>query len=396
LKRKRLRAKKARNFSLPFHRVTDGTFCNRDAPGRRRQQARGVPVLIGPLAHWLLRARLAPGAMRTEPLSGRLVGGRDAGIALGGFPVLVPGEGSVTAWETDWTPALERYAAIFGLQVQVIGGREVLGTGAGGAEGAWQPQLAAGIADWLIERQADRPADALRRRLPLIAGWVASRIRAGIETADLPHLGPEGEERVRLVDWYEPYAEHFSVESLTLRQRRHRGDWSPDMVRAIFVSGDATVVLPWDPVRDRVLLIDQFRPGPAARGDAQPWFYETVAGRVDPGETPEQAALREAVEEAGITLRRLVPAPHHYSSPGAVAEYLYLYVGITDLPDDVAGFGGLDIEDEDIRSHVLPRAELARMALAGEIRNGPLLTLALWLELSAARIRAELGLAPAG
>ena len=30
------------------------------------------------------------------------------------------------------------------------------------------------------------------------------------------------------------------------------------------------VVLPWDPVRDRVLLVDQFRAGPAARGDGQP------------------------------------------------------------------------------------------------------------------------------
>ena len=355
-----------------------------------------MPILIGPLAHPLLRARLAPAAKECEALRGRLVGGRDAGIVPGGFPTLKPGDDLIPAWETDWTPALERYAEIFGLEVQTIGGREVMGTGTGGAEGAWQPELAAGIADWLLGRQADRPVEALRRRLPLIAGWVASRLRAGIETADLPQLGPEGEERVRLVGWHEPYAEHFSVESLVLRQRRHRGDWSPEMERAIFVSGDATVVLPWDPARDRVLLIDQFRPGPVARGDAQPWLYETVAGRVDPGETPEQAARREAVEEAGITLSRLVPGPHHYSSPGAMAEYLYLYVGITDLPDEVAGFGGLDIEDEDIRSHILPRAELARMALAGEIRNGPLLTLALWLELSAARIRAELGLAQTG
>ncbi|MFH5774581.1 NUDIX domain-containing protein [Paracoccus sp. NGMCC 1.201697] len=355
-----------------------------------------MPVLTGPLADPSLRERLAPQATATAPLNGRLVGGALAGIAAEGFPAFLPGGSELPAWETPWTPDLSRYAEIFALVPRQLDGREVLGIGDDRGEGAWQPQLAAAIADWLLTRQQDRSAADIRRRLPLIAGWIASRLRAGIETADLPRLGPDGEERVRLTGWSEPYADHFSVESLVLRQRRHRGDWSPDMLRAIFVSGDATVVLPWDPVRDHVLLIDQFRPGPVARGDRQPWFYETVAGRVDAGETPEQAALRESIEETGITLDRLIPGPHHYSSPGAMAEFLYLYVGIADLPDDAAGFGGLASEDEDIRSHVVPRVELTRMAMAGEIRNGPLLSLALWLEIGAARIRAELGLPVAG
>src|SRR5690606_29001624 len=92
-------------------------------------------------------------------------------------------------------------------------------------------------------------------------------------------------------------------------------------------------------------------------------------------------------------MSRLIPAPHNYPSPGAMAEYLYLYVSIADLPDDIAGLGGLASEDEDIRSHLIPRAELTRMALAGEIRNGPLLYLALWLELRHDEIRRELELA---
>ena len=90
------------------------------------------------------------------------------------------------------------------------------------------------------------------------------------------------------------------------------------------------------------------------------------------------------------TGKRMIAGPHNYPSPGILSEYLYLYVGIADLPDDVAGFGGLDSEDEDIRSFILPRAELTRMAMAGEIRNGPLLVLALWLELGYARIQGEL------
>ncbi|MFG6083005.1 NUDIX domain-containing protein [Paracoccus litorisediminis] len=348
-----------------------------------------MPVLIGALAHPALRMRLAPEAIKAPPLDGRLLGGAMAGIAPDRFPAFEPGAGHVPAWETPWTDQLRRYADILGLEPREIGGREVLGIGDDRGDGHWQPELAAAIADWLLDRLADRPAPSLRPRLPMIASWIASRLRAEAETGHLPQIGPSGAERVREATWDEPYADYFSVESHVLHQRRHRGDWSPDMRRAVFVSGDATVVLPWDPVRDRVMLIDQFRPGPVARGDAQPWLYETIAGRVDAGETPEQAALREGVEEAGLGISRLIPGPHNYPSPGAMAEFLYLYIGIADLPDETAGFGGLEIEDEDIRSHVIPRADLTRMAMTGELRNGPLLTLALWLELNHARLRAE-------
>lgn len=350
-----------------------------------------MPVLIGALAHPALRQRLAPDAQPGAPVSGRLVGGARAGFATDGFPVLLPGAGQVAAWDAVWTPRLHRYAAIFALEPHVIDGREILGIGGDRTDGLWQPDLAAVMADWLLDRQGARPADRLRPRLPMIAGWLASRLRAAEETATLPQIGPEGAQRLREIGWDEPYGDYFSVESHVLQQRRHRGDWSPELRRAVFVSGDATVVLPWDPIRDRVLLIDQFRAGPVARGDAQPWLYETIAGRVDAGETPEQAARREAIEEAGLTISRLIAAPHHYPSPGMLAEYLYLYVGIADLPEDAAGMGGLASEDEDIRSHIIPRADLTRMALAGELRNGPLLSLALWLELSAARLRAGLG-----
>ncbi|MEF9601861.1 NUDIX domain-containing protein, partial [Paracoccus sp. PXZ] len=326
--------------------------------------------------------------------------------------------------QTGWTPALRRYAEIFGLVPQNHRAGELLGLGEPASDApGWQPELAAAMTDWLLGLPRHRPAEAIRRRLPMIASWVASRQRAGAETEHLPHVGPAAIDRIRIDSVEEPYAEYFSVEAIRLSQHRNDGGWTEPLLRAVFVSGDATVVLPWDPLRDRVMLIDQLRAGPLARGDAQPWLYETVAGRVDAGETPEQAARREAVEETGITLSRLFPAPHNYPSPGAMAEYLYLYVGIADLPDDSAGLGGLatedeDIrshliprlyvgiadlpddsaglgglatEDEDIRSHLIPRAELTRMALAGEIRNGPLLNLALWLELRHQDIRRELG-----
>lgn len=349
-----------------------------------------MPLLIGPLAHPALRSRLAPDAQPAGMVAGQLRGGARAGILADCFPGLVLGAGGLQVWRADWTPALRRYAAIFGLKAVPVAGRMVLGLGQDADDRPWQADLAGAMADWLLRLPDARSVDAIRHRLPNIAGWVASRQRAGRESADLPQIGPTGKARWELMTQAEPYANYFAMESLTLRHMRNRGDWTPALVRAVFVSGDATVVLPWDPVRDRVLLIDQFRAGPAARGDLQPWLCETVAGRVDPGEPPAAAAMREAREEAGLDIRQLIPGPHNYPSPGAMAEFLYLYVGITDLPDGVAGLGGLDSEDEDIRSHILPRAELTRMAVAGEIRNGPLLNLAFWLELSHDRIRGEL------
>lgn len=364
-----------------------------------------MPLLIGPLAHPALRERLAPGGTPLAGPPGRLVGGGMAGIAPDAFPRLAPGSAPLPAWRGAWSDDLARYARVMELAPIAIGEEEVLGVAGTVPEGdpalpawseaGWQADLARAVADEILGGPAAlRPPETVRRRLAQLAGWVASRERAAAETAALAHLGPEPAPGFQIHARDEPYAEYFSVETLRLRQRRHAGGWSPELLRAVFVSGDATVVLPWDPRRDRVLLIDQFRPGPAARRDARPWLYEAPAGRVDAGETPAEAARREAAEECGITLSRLIAAPHNYPSPGAVAEYLYLFVGICDLPDTAARIGGLADEEEDIRSHVIARADLTRMAIGGQIRNGPLLTLALWLELAAADIRAGLGTEP--
>lgn len=360
--------------------------------------------IVGPLADPQMREVLAPDAVVAPPINGVLKGGARAGIDVLGWPHLSEEPGQVDCFSTPWTPELRRYAQIFDLQAQDWHGREVLGLGrvlVSAEDTSAQPQpqqragLAAALARWLVGLPHDIPAAKLHRRIPMIASWVASRLRAGAETPDLPDFGPQRDgtgPAWTQEDWAEPYAAFFSVEELGLRHLLHQGGWSERLLRAVFVSADAAVVLPWDMHLDRVLLIDQFRAAPAVRGDQRPWLYETIAGRVDAGETPEQAAYREAQEEAGLTLSSLINGPHNYPSPGILAEYLYLYVGLADLPDGIAGISGLESEAEDIRSHLVARAELTRMALGGQIRNGPLLTLALWLELNAARIRREAGL----
>lgn len=175
-----------------------------------------------------------------------------------------------------------------------------------------------------------------------------------------------------------PYADYFAIESHTLRHRRFDGRMSPPIRRAVFVTGDAVTVLPYDPERDCVLLVEQFRAGPFARADARPWLLEAVAGRRDPGESYEDAARRELREEAGIEAGRLLRVAGYYPSPGAVSEYIISYVALCDL-GAAGGVFGVAGEHEDIRAFVVPFSELERAAEAGEIENGPLLVSFLWL-----------------
>ena len=177
----------------------------------------------------------------------------------------------------------------------------------------------------------------------------------------------------------EAYRAFFSVQDYDLCYRRFDGSLSPVLRRAAFVSGDAVTVLPYDAARDRLLLIEQFRVGPMARGDVNPWQFEAIAGRIDTGETVEAAARREAVEEAGLSLGALLAVARYYPTPGISSECLYSYVGLCDLPDGVAGVFGVAGEAEDIRGHLIGFEDAMEMAASGEIGNAPTLLTLFWL-----------------
>lgn len=183
------------------------------------------------------------------------------------------------------------------------------------------------------------------------------------------------------------YAQFFAVEEWQVAWRQFDGAMNDPVERAVFVSCDAVTVLPYDPVRDRVLLIEQFRAGPMARGDKGAWQLEAIAGRIDAGETPEQAGRREAVEEAGLILGPLLPVAEYYPSPGIMTEYLYSYIGLVDLPDGSAGVFGQKDEAENIRGHLISLDRMMDLVATGEIANSPLILTALWLQRERERIR---------
>jgi nudix-type nucleoside diphosphatase (YffH/AdpP family) len=155
---------------------------------------------------------------------------------------------------------------------------------------------------------------------------------------------------------------------------------SPVLERAVFVGTDASLVLPYDPVRDQVLLIEQFRMGPFSRGDHNPWLYEPIAGMVDQGETPEQTAHREAMEEAGLALSALIPMYNGYPSPGGSSTFFYQFLGLCDLSGVGTGAHGHADEGEDIRPKAVSFDWAFDFVMSGKCRVVPLTAAILWLD----------------
>ena len=181
------------------------------------------------------------------------------------------------------------------------------------------------------------------------------------------------------------HAGFLTVQHYRLRHRLLAGGWTPPLEREVCVRGTAAGLLPYDPDRDTVVLVEQFRMGPFVAGDP-PWMTEIVAGMVEPGETPEAVASRECVEEAGCAPSALLPIARYFPSPGGLSERVHLFCGRVDSRE-AGTAGGLAHDHEDIRVRVVPwrtvRAGLARSDYA----NAATLLALQWLALNRARVR---------
>ena len=183
------------------------------------------------------------------------------------------------------------------------------------------------------------------------------------------------------------YKGFFSVEEHDLSYRKFNNQQSSILTRSALISSDAVIVLPYDPVNDRILLIEQFRSGPYVKGDENPWVLEPIAGLIDEGETPESAGIREAQEEAHLEIKRLELVARSYPSPGISTEFFHQYIGIVELLDSSNLIAGLQSENEDIRSHIFEYEQFFEMIESGKVKVGPLILLGLWLSKNRNRLR---------
>lgn len=144
------------------------------------------------------------------------------------------------------------------------------------------------------------------------------------------------------------HAGFFRMDHFRFRHRLFEGGWSPSLSREVMLRDPVAAVIPYDPVRDEVVLLEQFRGGMYAAGDERPWSIEIVAGIIEPGESAEEMARRETQEESGCTVGRLEKVMGFYPSPGGCSEHVTVFCGEVDSTG-VGGIHGVAEEGEDIR-----------------------------------------------
>lgn len=228
----------------------------------------------------------------------------------------------------------------------------------------------------------------LARQWGMIRMRAHARARAAANAAPATHRRTSSPDDARVLSATPPAGGFYKFRQATLSHDRFDGSDSGPLPREVFHAVDAALVLPYDPARGLVLLVEQFRVGPFMRGDANPWVLEPVAGIVDAGETPAAAARREAEEEAALGQITLHHMFDYYASPGGSTDYFYCYAGVADLGGAQQYSGGLEEEAEDLRLHILPLAEALALIDTGEVNAGPLISMLYWLDRNKDRLTA--------
>jgi len=208
-----------------------------------------------------------------------------------------------------------------------------------------------------------------------------------------PNLNPtqwkrEGPpERVEVSKVENLYSEFFAVNRYSLSHDTFGGGKTPIITREVFERGHAVCVLPYDPVLDRLIFIEQFRAGAMVAG-WHPWLMEVPAGMIEHGEAPEDVARRETLEETGLAAGRIKFIGQVLCTPGGASETLALYcteVDSTKAPETA----GLAHEHEDIRVFSISATEALEKLETHAINNGSTLMVMQWFALHHTKLRGE-------
>ncbi|MBA1381653.1 NUDIX domain-containing protein [Pseudomonas brassicacearum] len=190
---------------------------------------------------------------------------------------------------------------------------------------------------------------------------------------------------VEIVERESCYKGFYKLDRVRLRHELFAGGMSREISRELFVRHDAVCVLPYDPQRDEVVLIEQFRVGAMGKS-ANPWLVELVAGLIDKDEQPEEVAHREAQEEAGLVFAALWPMTKYFPSPGGSDEFVHLFLGRCDSTG-AGGLHGLLEEAEDIRVKTWAFEDALQAVRDGRICNAASIIALQWLALNRDEVR---------
>ena len=184
------------------------------------------------------------------------------------------------------------------------------------------------------------------------------------------------------------YEGFFTLKQIQFKHKLFAGGQSGVVTRELLIKGAASAVIAYDPKEDSVILVEQVRIGAAYHPESNrsPWLLELIAGMVEKGEKPEEVALRESEEEAGIHVKNLTHCLSVWDSPGGIVERIHLFVGEVDS-SQAKGIHGLAEENEDIRVQVVKREQAYQWMCEGKIDNGIAVIGLQWLQLNYAQLQ---------
>lgn len=188
------------------------------------------------------------------------------------------------------------------------------------------------------------------------------------------------DKNIEIIEKITCYQGFFRIDRYRLRHRLFNGEWGSAITRELFERGHAAAVLPYDPIRDEVILIEQFRIG-ALNAPGGPWLTEIIAGIIEENEAPENVVKRESVEEANCIITDLVPLYDYLVSPGGMTERIALYCGRVDTTHAGGIHGAID-EGEDIKVHVVSRETALSYLQTGRINSASAIIALQWLALN--------------
>ncbi|HHF4306905.1 TPA: ADP-ribose diphosphatase [Haemophilus influenzae] len=184
------------------------------------------------------------------------------------------------------------------------------------------------------------------------------------------------------------YEGFFTLKQIQFKHKLFAGGQSGVVTRELLIKGAASAVIAYDPKEDSVILVEQVRIGAAYHPESNrsPWLLELIAGMVEKGEKPEDVALRESEEEAGIQVKNLTHCLSVWDSPGGIVERIHLFAGEVDSTQ-AKGIHGLAEENEDIRVQVVKREQAYQWMCEGKIDNGIAVIGLQWLQLNYAQLQ---------